>query len=88
MKKFLIALLAVLLCLTFVACGPTPDETTTDNGGDDTTLEGGDDTTLEGGDSTTPEGTDPAETTEPEVVDTDTLAVGEDNNTEFGPINQ
>lgn len=78
MKKILIALLAVLLCLAFVACDNTPDVTTP---------EGGDDTTLGGGEET-PEVTTPEETTEPEVVDSDTLSVGEDNNTEFGPINQ
>ena len=50
-----------------------------------------DTTVVDGGDNTspsTPAVTTPAETTEPEVVDSDTLAVGEDNNTEFGPINQ
>ena len=80
MKKILIALLAVLLCLTFVACGPNPAGTTDGNGDDVTTPE-------EGGVST-PEVTTPEETTEPEVMDSDTLSVGEDNNTEFGPINQ
>ena len=44
--------------------------------------------TPEEGGETTPEVTTPEETTEPEVVDSDTLSVGEDNNTEFGPINQ
>lgn len=77
MKKILIALLAVLLCLTFVACNG-PAETT--GGNDDVT------TPEEGG--VTPDVTTPEETTEPEVVDSDTLSVGEDNNTEFGPINQ
>ena len=81
MKKILIALLAVLLCLTFVACGPTPNETTEDKG-NETTVDG------EGTTPSNPDVTQPAETTEPEVVDTDTLAIGEDNNTEFGPINQ
>ena len=80
MKKLLIALLAVLLCLTFVACDETPDVTTPDEGGNETTTDNG------GNDG--PSVTTPEETTEPEVVDTDTLAVGEDNNTEFGPINQ
>ncbi len=79
MKKILIALLAVLLCLTFVACGDPAD----------TTVDAGDDvTTPEEGGETTPEVNTPEETTEPEVVDSDTLSVGEDNNTEFGPINQ
>ena len=81
MKKILIALLALVLCLSFVACGTDPVDTTV--GGDDTTIAGG-----EGSTPTTPEVTEPAETKEPEVVDSDTLAVGEDNNTEFGPIQQ
>lgn len=81
MKKILIALLALVLCLSFVACSGDPADTTV--GGDDTTVNGGEATNP-----TTPEVTEPAETTEPEVVDSDTLAVGEDNNTEFGPIQQ
>lgn len=78
MKKILIALLALVLCLSFVACDGNPAVSTDDN---DTTV-------VDGGDNTTPTVTTPAETTEPEVVDSDTLAVGEDNNTEFGPIQQ
>lgn len=68
MKKILIALLAVLLCLCFVACEDPADTTENNVNGTENV--------------TTPE-----DTTEPEVVDSDTLSVGEDNNTEFGPIN-
>ena len=80
MKKFLIALLAVLMCLSLVACGE-PSETT---GGDDTT--GGE--VVDGTGSVTPgtDGPGAADTEEPE--DTETLSVGVDNATEFGPINQ
>ena len=76
MKKILIALLAVLLCLSLIACDGDPADTT-GNKGDETTLGG----------EETPEKTDPEET-EPEIADSDTLSVGEDDNTEFGPINQ
>ena len=71
MKKILIALLAVLLCLSLIACDGDPADTT-GNKGDETTL-GGEETPEE---------------TEPEIADSDTLSVGEDDNTEFGPINQ
>jgi len=75
MKKLLIALLAVLLCLSLVACGTDPVDTT----GDDVE-------TTDGTDA--PETTKTPETTEPEVMDSDTLAVGEDDGAGFGPINQ
>ncbi len=58
MKKILIALLAVLLCFSLVAC-KDPAETTENNGDDSTDTEN--------------------------IVDTDTLAIGEDDNTKFGP---
>ena len=86
MKKILIALLALLLCLSFVACGEDPAVTTPSEGGDDTVTTDG--TGSAGDNETKPAETKPAETKEPEVVDSDTLSVGEDNNTEFGPINQ
>lgn len=75
MKKLLIALLAVVLCLSLVACGTDPAGTT----GDDVETTNGPETT------TTPE---TPETTEPEIMDSDTLAVGEDDGAGFGPINQ
>ena len=77
MKKLLIALLAVLICLSLVACGDPADTT----GADDIT--GG----VDGTGSVTP-GTDGpgVDTEEPE--DTETLSVGVDDATEFGPINQ
>lgn len=61
MKKILIALLAVLLCFSLVACKDPVD--TTESYPDETS------------------GTE-------DIADTDTLSVGEDTNTEFGPINQ
>ena len=72
MKKLLIALLAVVLCLSLVACGTDPAGTT----GDDVETTDG------------PESTKAPETTEPEIMDSDTLAVGEDDGAGFGPINQ
>ena len=80
MKKLLIALLAVLMCLSLVACGE-PSETT---GGDVETTGG----VVDGTGSVTPgtDGPGSVETEEPE--DTETLSVGVDNATEFGPINQ
>lgn len=76
MKKILIALIAALLCLSLVACNNPAD--TTDGNDIDTT-----ESTPDGPDNTKPE-----ETTEPEITDTDTLAVGEDDGAGFGPINQ
>lgn len=80
MKKLLIALLAVLICLSLVACGE-PSETT---GGDVVDGTG----TVDGTGSVV-DGTGSAggvETEEP--MDTETLSVGTDTATEFGPINQ
>ncbi len=85
MKKFLIMLLAlVLLCSALVAC----------DGGDDTTVDPSSDTTDTsvdgtGGDDTGSNDTDNQggnETQEPDG--TGTLAVGEDDNDSFGPVNK
>ncbi len=72
MNKLLIALLAVLICLSLVACGD-PSETT--GGADDTG-------NVDGTGSGTPGGEDV------DPMDTDNLSVGVDDATEFGPINQ
>lgn len=78
MKKLLIALLAVLICLSFVACDE-PAETT--GGADDTGIVDGTGS-EDGTGSVTPGG----ETEDPS--DTGDLSVGVDDATEFGPINQ
>lgn len=90
MKKILIALLAVLLCFSLMACDNTPEETTPEDIGGETTPEdiGGETTPNEGDETTKPDETTPEETETEEVLDTDTLAVGEDSNNEFSPVKQ
>ncbi len=85
MKKFLILLMALaIVCTCFVACDNN-DETTADNGSD-TTVDGSDNGNETNGPETSSGTQGGSQNQQPDS--TGTLAVGEDNDNSFGPVNK